>query len=236
MRIPSAPICEQALGMRDPACTGSVESTGDSETTTTPWYAESLAKIRTFPQPSPEEIASRRVFLGPTTKKCTIALDLDETLIFSYELPVEGEDGDELRLVVHARPGAQDFLERLSTKYEILIFTAAEESYAQEAVALLDPKGRFVSRLLTRQHCIRIGEDVLVKDLRILGDRDLERVLIADNEICSFAFQLSHGIPVPPYTGAEEDNELSSLADYLEALYEEPNLVAANAAEMGLLC
>ena len=50
-------------------------------------------------------------------------LDLDETLIHYFEI---NENEGELRI----RPGAEDFLKILSYYYEIVIFTAAMQDYA----------------------------------------------------------------------------------------------------------
>jgi CTD small phosphatase-like protein 2 len=75
------------------------------------------------------------------------------------------------------------------------IFTAAEQTYADLIVDRLDPDRKIFSHRLYRQHCFKI-DDVYVKDLRIINDRALEDMLIVDNSIISFAFQLDNGIPI----------------------------------------
>jgi len=42
---------------------------------------------------------------------------------------------------------------------------------------------------------------VYVKDLSIISDRDLKDVVIVDNSIVSFAYNLSNGIPIASFTG-----------------------------------
>ena len=58
-----------------------------------------------------------------------------------------------------------------------------------------------------------------VKDLRILTDRDLKEVIIVDNSIVSFAFNLSNGIPIAAFTGQPKDEELLYMVTFLEELY-----------------
>jgi CTD small phosphatase-like protein 2 len=77
----------------------------------------------------------------------------------------------------------------------MVIFTAAEQTYADLIVDVLDPEKKLFAHRLYRHHCIRV-EDVYVKDLRIIGDRALEDMLIVDNSIISFAYQLDNGIPI----------------------------------------
>jgi CTD small phosphatase-like protein 2 len=56
----------------------------------------------------------------------TLVLDLDETLIHYIESSVHsGENGHFL-----IRPGAREFLNKMNEHYEIVIFTAAVQDYA----------------------------------------------------------------------------------------------------------
>ncbi len=198
-------------------------------------YQDSKKAIGTLHSPTTEEIKSRLVYLGPKTKRYTLVLDLDETLVFSSELLIEGENGDESKLLVYPRPGAHEFLQTMSEKYELVVFTAADITYAREAVDILDPEERYIKRILARDSCIRVQAEQFTKDLRIIADRALSDILIVDNDINNFAFQLDHGIPVSSYLGAEDDNELKCLQLYLEELYNEPDIIAANRKRMGLV-
>ena len=108
------------------------------------------------------------------------------------------------------------------------IFTAAEQTYADMIVDQLDPDRKLFSHRLYRQHCFRI-DDVYVKDLRIIGDRDLEDMLIVDNSIISFAFQLDNGIPICAFFGSSTlDQELLFLITYLEEVYHQKDCRVAN--------
>lgn len=68
-------------------------------------------------------------FLPPYTGhlRYTLVLDLDETLIHY----------NETTRTVAIRPGAESFLRLISNCYEIIIFTAATEDYANWALSCL---------------------------------------------------------------------------------------------------
>jgi len=58
-----------------------------------------------------------------------------------------------------------------------------------------------------------------VKDLRVITDRDLKDIVIVDNSIVSFAFQLSNGVPISSFTGQSGDEELLFMVTLLEEIY-----------------
>jgi len=60
---------------------------------------------------------------------------------------------------------------------------------------------------------------VYVKDLSIISDRDLKDVVIVDNSIVSFAYNLSNGIPIASFTGQQKDEELLFMVSFLEEIY-----------------
>jgi len=66
----------------------------------------------------------------------------------------------------------------MSELYEVVIFTAAMQDYADWVLDQLDPD-RYISYRLYRQHATRTGP-VFIKDLSKVG-RDLSRILIVDN-------------------------------------------------------
>lgn len=54
-----------------------------------------------------------------------------------------------------------------------------------------------------------------IKDLRILKNRSLKDIVIVDNLVHSFGFQLENGIPIMEFIDDYSDMELKYLADYL---------------------
>jgi len=57
-----------------------------------------------------------------------------------------------------------------------------------------------------------------VKDLRILGNRDLSDVILIDNSVYSFAFQLENGVPIIPFYQDAKDEELFHLITYMQGV------------------
>ncbi|XP_047330962.1 probable C-terminal domain small phosphatase [Impatiens glandulifera] len=151
----------------------------------------------------------------------TIFLDLDETLIHSkpdlpnhkYDFIVRPViDGIKMEFYVAKRPFVDEFLETLSEKFELVIFTAGVEEYASLVIEMLDRKGTITHRLY-RDSC-RLIEGKYVKDLESFG-RDLSRSVIVDDNLNSYCFQPENGIPIAPFTGGEVgDGELLRLIDF----------------------
>jgi CTD small phosphatase-like protein 2 len=119
---------------------------------------------------------------------------------------------------VYIRPFALECLQRAVQLYKVVIFTAARQTYALEVLKVLDPERKFISYALFRHDCFETADGVFIKDLRILGV-DLRQVIIIDNSACAFGFQIDNGVPILPYTGSLEDEELLHLIQYIEAIH-----------------
>jgi TFIIF-interacting CTD phosphatase-like protein len=65
---------------------------------------------------------------------------------------------------------------------------------------------------------------IYVKDLRIIADRHPRSVILVDNIIVSFAFNLDNGVPIAVYTRQPQDEELLYLVSYLEEVYSYPDV------------
>jgi len=122
-------------------------------------------------------------------------LDLDETLVhcsieflakhhLQFSVPFAGE---ELPIYVKKRPHLESFLAKVSTMFEVVIFTASLPVYADALLDILDPERRISLRLF-RDSCIQVNGNYL-KDLALLG-RDLSKVVIVDNSPHVFGFQV----------------------------------------------
>ena len=96
---------------------------------------------------------------------------------------VKTEEEEEFGGQFLIRPGAREFLERMSKIFEVVIFTAAMQDYADWVIDELDT-GNWIKYRCYRQHAVREGP-VYVKDLSKLG-RDLKRVIIVDNVAQNF--------------------------------------------------
>jgi CTD small phosphatase-like protein 2 len=118
----------------------------------------------------------------------------------------------------------QDVLEKLVQWYEIVVFTAGEQEYADYILDYIDPNNSLFKKRLYRQDCIKL-ENFYIKDLDIILDREREHMLIVDNSILSFAFDLDNGVPINSYIGNEEDDrELLFLFSFLEEAVTAPDI------------
>ena len=132
-------------------------------------------------------------------------LDLDETLVHYYELENEGK--------FLIRPGVKHFLAEMSKYYEIVIFTAAMQDYADWAINQIDPNNLIKYRLY-RQHAIPCGS-VYLKDLSRLG-RDIKRMIIVDNIPENFQLQQDNGIFITSWFEDAADTALDELCSILK--------------------
>ena len=58
-----------------------------------------------------------------------------------------------------------------------------------------------------------------MKDLSIIVDRKLRDMVIVDNSIISFAFNLKNGVPIKAFLGDKNDDELLFMVTLLEELF-----------------
>ena len=57
-----------------------------------------------------------------------------------------------------------------------------------------------------------------MKDLRIISNRDLNDLIIVDNAVYSFGYQLDNCIPIIPFYDDKTDEELMHLIFYFNCL------------------
>jgi len=183
-------------------------------------YREELERIGTFLKPALSELENKFVFLGPRVQKYTLILDLDNTLVYASMGKTKAFCAA-LSLNVTIRPFSLELFEQLSALYEIVIFTAASYDYAHAVVSILDPERKYIKKVVSREHCVEISGGYVVKDLRIFKDRNINEMVIVDDSIYSFAFNIGNGIPISRFEDDDEDDhELVILAQYLRKLYE----------------
>lgn len=106
-----------------------------------------------------------------------------------------------------------EFLEILSKNFEIVVFTAGIEEYASLVLDRLDWKG-LISHRLYRDSC-KQKDGMFVKDLSEL-ERDLNRVVIVDDNPNSYGLQPENAIPIQPFIDDLEDGELRKLMEFFE--------------------
>lgn len=134
-----------------------------------------------------------------------LVLDLDETLVHYYEHNGEGS--------FRIRPGCDKFLKEMAELYEVVIFTAAMQDYADWVLDQIDKEKR-ISYRMYRQHASPTGH-VFVKDLSRIG-RDLSKTIIVDNVAENFSLQPDNGIFIKSWFEDPTDTALLELAPLLK--------------------
>lgn len=180
-------------------------------------------------------IKEHRVRLRPQkVPRKTLVLDLDGTLICNIHKAntqfTENLYQSELvttfythngttrgSLSFYVRPYVTKLLKTLKLYYEIIVFTASTENYGKAVVEYLDPKNCCIQYLLHRSHCV-ITKNWIIKDLRVIGRRELKDIVILENSIISFSANLDNGIYIPSYEGDNKDQELLSIIDFLKEI------------------
>ena len=109
--------------------------------------------MKSLPEYETVSIPNRPVALPD--KKCTkmvLVLDLDETLVHCSVESIQNADltfpvyhgGSEYKIHARKRPHMDAFLKAVSSKFEVVIFTASQKAYAEKLLDLLDPNAELV--------------------------------------------------------------------------------------------
>jgi CTD nuclear envelope phosphatase 1 len=171
-----------------------------------------------IPRRQPSYI-NKNVELTDIKHQKTLILDLDETLIHSLSKGGRMSSGHmvEVRLnttyqsvggqatigpqhpilyYVHKRPHCDEFLRRVSKWYNLVVFTASVQEYADPVIDWLEAERKYFSARYYRQHCT-FRHGAFIKDLSSV-EPDLSKVMILDNSPLSYMFH--QGEPIRPFS------------------------------------
>ena len=109
------------------------------------------------------------------------------------------------------------FIETMAQYYEIVIFTAALQEYADQVIDQIDV-GNNIKYRLYRQHTSQNGP-FLVKDLSLLG-RDINKTIIIDNISDNFILQPDNGIFISTWYDDMKDRFLDEITPLLREIVE----------------
>lgn len=113
------------------------------------------------------------------------------------------------------RPYCKEFLKQINKYYEVYIFTASEKLYAESIVDFIDPNKEFISGILSREDCYQLKSGKHIKDLKMIQNRNLKNMVIVDDTVHSFIFQVPNAIPILKWKNDKNDEELKYLYKYL---------------------
>eukprot|EP00792_Barthelona_sp_PAP020_P008062 TRINITY_DN3193_c4_g11_i1.p1 TRINITY_DN3193_c4_g11~~TRINITY_DN3193_c4_g11_i1.p1 ORF type:complete len:396 (+),score=89.08 TRINITY_DN3193_c4_g11_i1:46-1188(+) len=179
------------------------------------------ADIRTpLPSHFPKYIPNRSQFMP----KSTLVLDLDETLVHSIDMSDIGQvettdfsgfdyfdfrvSGWPMRCIL--RPGLTCFLKDLSKIFEIIVFTAGMQEYADIVIDRIDPDRRFIQHRLYREHCNQIDNYTYLKDIRVCN-RNLNTTIIVENSLVAVRWHLDNAVIIRSFFAHKDQKKDNSL-------------------------
>ena len=158
--------------------------------------------------PDQSIVDSKKVKLQRKTgHRKVIIFDLDETLVHCTHRDADPSKADVFLDIVtpkstvkagfNIRLDAIECLREAGKYFEVVVFTASVKSYADSILNYLDPTNELIHHRLYRESCIFDDDQgFFVKDLRIFEDQySFEDMIIIDNCVYSFSYQLDNGIP-----------------------------------------
>lgn len=170
-------------------------------------YPRALAPPRPLIPRRQPSYSSQPPHTSSTLAQKTLVIDLDETLIHSLAKGGRMSSGHmvEVKLnttvgfggatlgpqhpilyYVHKRPHCDDFLRKVYKWYNLVVFTASVQEYADPVIDWLEQERKYFSGRFYRQHCT-FRNGAYIKDLSSV-EPDLSKVMILDNSPLSYIF------------------------------------------------
>lgn len=151
-----------------------------------------------------------RPILPPKKHKQVLALDMDETLIYTTDIEPTDQRIKFLHFLqedayVYLRPGLSEFLTQVLDMFDVFLFTSAENDYANQIMNSLEPTIPADHRLY-HSSC-KFVHGRICKDLTVFK-RPLTKVIMVDDSPIVFSFFPSNVIPIHQWRGSPDDNEL----------------------------
>ena len=169
-------------------------------------------------EPCPQKVALTNVDKSSpcSPDKRILFLDLDETLIHTTFAGEEQKVSDRHQPSVNYRPYLDLFLEEMSKYYNLVLFTASYREYAEKLLNKIDKNSEFILNVLARENCTKYNNN-FIKDFRIVLNKNFARedMVMLDNKVISFAYNMHQGIPILPYYDDDTDTELRDIIPYL---------------------
>jgi RNA polymerase II subunit A small phosphatase-like protein len=161
-----------------------------------------------------------------------LVLDLDETLIFSSEEPLDrSEDFRVGDYYTYKRPGLEAFLDFAFRHFDVAVWTSAEEHYARRAIESLFPVTARLKFMWVRDRCTlksdyETRQTYWVKDLKKVkrAGFSLDQVIVIDDSPEMLERNYGNHVRVEPFYGSDTDSELFQLQEFLLTLKGVPDV------------
>lgn len=165
-------------------------------------------------------------------EKKLIVLDLDETLIYSTEKPLDRDpDFQGGYYFTYRRPYLTEFLDFCFQHFEVAVWTSSGIDYAEIIVKniLLDSQKLaflWASERGTHTYDPELMESFLGKRAKKIKKAgfNLEKVIVVDDSPEKWTDNYGNLVAVKPYYGEKDDDELKLLPKYLTKLAEVENV------------
>lgn len=157
-----------------------------------------------------------------------LILDLDETLLFANEQPLDQEHDFRVGPSwVYLRPFVNQFLEDCQVDFELAVWSSSGEDYLDAVLKAMLPDTIRLAFAWSRERCVQrfdpeSKQRYFVKDLKKVKRRgfNLDRVLIVDDTPQNVERNYGNAVYVKPFFGDPSDDELRRLSRYLKSLRE----------------
>lgn len=177
------------------------------------------------------------------TGRTLLILDLDETLIYACEEPLEhAPDFEVYGYHVYRRPGLDQFLADVQASFDVAVWSSASDLYVEAVVERIFPDPSLLQFVWGRSRATlrRVYTDSsgymvdawdhmnYLKPLRKVRRMGwaLQRMLIVDDTPAKCVRNYGNAIYPRPFDGDPEDGELALLSSYLTGLKDVPNVRA----------
>lgn len=118
--------------------------------------------------------------------------------------------------------------------FDIYVWTSSSAEDAEKVVKHLNRKHHYISGILDKKHCLKTRSGVSIKDIRIIGNRSQNSIVLVDSNISAFSFQLENGIPIQEFRGNPKDDVLLNLEKLLMEVSKTSNVKNFLKSRLGL--
>lgn len=165
-------------------------------------------------------------------KAILLILDLDETLIYATEQPLDRTaDCIVGPYCVYFRPHLHAFLTDVAPLFQLAVWSSGSPDYVAVTASRIMPNGVEPALVWGRDRCTRRydherQEEYWVKDLKKVKRLgfDLDRVLIVEDTPQKVERNYGNAIYVASYFGEADDEELLGLTAYLKSIHADDNV------------